>query len=217
MPPLPHFLPEHWWNTISQFKIDKDDQFVAEDRNRLRWRVGKFRRYLIKNPSPENNFDVMNWPVIRYADVLLMLAESINETLARGGTLPEGASLEKAYDAVNQVRRRARNLDPNATNAKVDLSGNGGETFRQQIRDERKWELCFENQRRHDLIRWGILEEVIKATGEDMAKAKYTWPHAYFPAINIDSKHVLLPIPFAAEISQNPSILKTDASNNGYR
>jgi hypothetical protein len=50
-----------------------------------------------------------------------------------------------------------------------------------------------------------------------MAKAKYTLPHAYFPAKNIEDKHLLLPIPFAAEISQNPDILKTDASNHGYR
>ena len=203
--------------SISQFKIDKDDQFVAEDRNRLRWGVGKFRRYLIQNPSPDNNFDVMNWPVIRYADVLLMLAESINETSANGGTLPKGATMDKAYEATNRVRRRARNLDPNLPNPTVDLKGGGGSDFRQQIRNERKWELCFENQRRHDLIRWGNLVEAIKATGEAMAKAKYTWPHAYFPAKNIEDKHVLLPIPFAAEISQNPDILKTDASNNGYR
>lgn len=208
-------LRRNW--SIAQFRIDKDDNFIAEDRNRLRWGVGKFRRYLIQNPSPDNNFDVMNWPIIRYADVLLMLAESIYETTQNGGTLPAGANMDLAYEAINRVRRRARNFDPHLPQDRVDLKGGEGIDFRQQIRNERKWELCFENQRRHDLIRWGTLVETVQATGVAMKKAKYTWPHAYFPAANIQDRHVLLPIPFAAEISQNPAVLKTDPTNNGYR
>lgn len=202
--------------SISQFEITRNDEFIPIE-NELKYGVGKFRRYLMPSQSINNNYDAMNWPVIRYADVLLMLAESINETLANGGALPPGADISTAYEAVNQVRRRARILDPKTSNPSVDISGGGGETFRQQIRKERSWELCFENQRKQDLIRWGILEETVKQTGVELANIGVDVATEYFPAAQILPRHVLLPIPFAAEISQNPNVLNTDPTNNGYR
>lgn len=203
--------------SIAQFEVDRNDVFKAVTRSKLKWGVGKFRRYLLNNLSPDNNYDVINFPVIRFADVLLMLAEGINETIENGGTLPAGISLATAYESINQVRRRARILPINSAAPLVDLSGAGGDTFRQQIRDERSWELCNENLRRPDLIRWDILVETVKQTGVDMAAAGFTNEYHYFPAHNIQDHHVLLPIPFGAEISQNPDILNTDPSNNGYR
>jgi hypothetical protein len=199
--------------SIAQFEIKSNDDFVAITNN-LNYSAGKFRRYLMTNFSTSNNYDAMNWPVIRYADVLLMLAESVNETLENGGALPAGVTLTEAYEAINQVRRRARMLDPNSPEAGVDLSGGAGETFRQQIRNERSWELCFENQRKPDLIRWGILEQTIKQTGTDLANIGIDVDSNYLPIL---PRHVLMPIPFSAEISQNPDILNTDPTNNGYR
>lgn len=203
--------------SIAQFEIDKNDDFIPVDRDKLKWGVGKFRRYLLSSTSPDKNYDVINFPVIRYADVLLMLAEGVNETLDNGGSLPAGVSINAAYDAINQVRRRARMLPVHDMNPSVDIAGSVGETFRQQIRNERSWELCNENLRKPDLIRWGILLETVKKTGAEMATLGYTKEHDYFPALNIQERNVLLPIPFSAEISQNPDILITDPSNNGYR
>lgn len=203
--------------SISQFEIDKDDVFKPVSRGRLRWGVGKFRRYLMNSSSPDHNYDVMNVPVIRYADVLLMLAEGINETVENGGTLPAGLSLENAYEAINKVRRRARMLPIDEADPTIDISGSTGNFFRQQIRNERSWELCNENLRKPDLIRWGILVETVRNTGADMKDEGFTNENDYLPALNIQDHHVLLPIPFSAEISQNPDILNTDPSNNGYR
>lgn len=203
--------------TIARFRINKDDVFEALDRKQLKWGVGKFRRYLIGSVSPDKNYDIMNWPIIRYADVLLMLAESINETYMNGGTLPPGLTIENAYEAVNKVRRRARNFDPNIEASTIDLDGSGGLQFQQQIRNERKWELAFENLRKSDLVRWGILIEKVRETGGVMTAEGFAEERDYLPAYTIEEKHVLLPIPFSAEISQNPAILETDPSNNGYR
>jgi hypothetical protein len=202
--------------SVAQFEIDRNHNFVAITNN-LNYSAGKFRRYLMTTLSPTNNYDAMNWPVIRYADVLLMLAESVNETLENGGALPAGVTLTEAYEAINQVRRRARMLDPNSPDVGIDLSGGGGESFRQQIRNERSWELCFENQRRPDLIRWGILEQTVQQAGTDLANIGIDVGSNYLPASNILPRHVLMPIPFSAEISQNPDILNTDPTNNGYR
>jgi hypothetical protein len=203
--------------SISQFEIKSDNSFVALPRSGLKWGVGKFRRYLMPKLSPNLNVDAMNWPVLRYADVLLMFAESVNETIISGGVLPAGASVDMAYEAVNEVRRRARMLDPKAPNVSIDLKGGAGEAFRKQLYKERSWELCFENHRRQDLIRWGILVETVRQTGVKLAAVGVNVTRDYLPAATIQNKHVLMPIPFNAEISQNPLILITDPTNNGYR
>ena len=203
--------------SISQFEIKSNDDFVAVNRTKYEWGVGKFRRYLMPTKSPNHNEEAMNWPIIRYADVLLMFAESVNETIEHGGTLPSGATIDMAYEAVNKVRRRARMQDPNIADGALDLTGGAGDGFRLQLRKERSWELCFENQRRQDLIRWGILIETVRQTGTDLENDGMDTSSFYYPASTIEDKHVLMPIPFSAEISQNPDVLNTDSSNNGYR
>jgi hypothetical protein len=75
-----------------------------------------------------------DWPVLRYSDVLLMLAESINEA----------SGPATAYTYINQVRARA---------GVAALSGLSQETFRTAIRHERRVELAFENDRWFDLKR----------------------------------------------------------------
>ena len=76
-----------------------------------------------------------NWPVLRYSDVLLMLAEAINE---------QAGPTSEAYDLLNAVRDRA-DLDP--------LSGLNKDTFRDAVLHERRIELAFENHRWFDLKR----------------------------------------------------------------
>ncbi|MFH5885477.1 RagB/SusD family nutrient uptake outer membrane protein [Halalkalibaculum sp. DA3122] len=83
-----------------------------------------------------------NWPVLRYADVLLMLAEAINEE--------EGPTTE-AHGYLNQVRERA-GLDP--------LNGLDQETFRDTVLHERRMELAFENHRWFDLKRTRTPQEL---------------------------------------------------------
>jgi len=75
-----------------------------------------------------------NWPVLRYSDVLLMLAEAINEQRGPG----------EAYQYIDLVRVRA---------GLPGLSGLGQESFRTAIRHERRVELAFENDRWFDLKR----------------------------------------------------------------
>lgn len=76
----------------------------------------------------------LNWPVLRYADVLLMKAEALNEL---------GRTTE-AEDPLNQVRERA-GLDP--------VSGLSKDQFREAVLHERRMELAFEGHRWFDLIR----------------------------------------------------------------
>lgn len=87
--------------------------------------------------------------VLRYADVLLMLSEALNEQ----GYTANG----RAFDLLNQVRRRAGANDYTAT----DLPNQ--QSFRDAIAKERRLELAFENHRWFDLVRTNKAIEVLNA------------------------------------------------------
>ena len=89
-----------------------------------------------------------NWRVIRYADVLLMLAEAINEQAGRTA---------EAEVFLNEVRDRA-GISP-----KTGLSQ---EAMRQAIMDERTLELAGEGHRFFDLLRWGTATQFLGIDSE---------------------------------------------------
>ncbi|RAK02293.1 putative outer membrane starch-binding protein [Larkinella arboricola] len=89
-------------------------------------------------PFTEGDAD-NNWPVLRYADVLLMYAEALNEV--------NGGPTAEARDAINVVRKRAK-LAPLA-------AGQSKAAFALAIEHERQVELAFEGHRWFDLVRTG--------------------------------------------------------------
>lgn len=127
----------------------------------------KFKLYLVPGPKIVGR-SAINFPMLRYADVLLMLAEADNHI--NNGPTP------LAYDLVDKVRARAYGkLMPGATNlteANIPRTQNYI-SFLKIIQDERCRELAAEGLRRHDLIRWGIYVSTIrelKADVENTAK-----------------------------------------------
>ncbi|WP_020597181.1 RagB/SusD family nutrient uptake outer membrane protein [Spirosoma panaciterrae] len=131
--------------------------------------------------SGDNNF-----PIMRYAEALLIFAEAENEV--NGPTVA-------AYDAINQIRKRARTR-PNGTEdiaALPNLSGLSKDTFRQAVYREREMELCFEGHGFFDLVRTGRLISENKAAGRP----------------NVSEKNLLFPFPLQAMdlnkgLKQNP-------------
>lgn len=85
----------------------------------------------------------INYPYMRYADVLLMNAEAINEL--------EGPNAS-AQESLRQVRARAFD-DQSAVNAYIANAASSKETFLKAVLDERKWEFAGENMRWRDLVR----------------------------------------------------------------
>ena len=83
----------------------------------------------------------INFVVLRYADVLLMLAEAIGES-------------SEAYILINQLRLRAGLLD---------IDGDTPGTFSEKLLNERQLELAFENHRWADLLRFGVAAEKVNA------------------------------------------------------
>ncbi|MBK8502969.1 MAG: RagB/SusD family nutrient uptake outer membrane protein [Saprospiraceae bacterium] len=110
-------------------------------------------------------YSIMNYTIIRYADVLLMAAEAEIEA----------GDLTKAMDYINQVRRRAANADTFVKNpdgsdaANYVISEYSAAQFADKtsattaLRMERKLELSGEGHRFFDLVRWGIASEVLNA------------------------------------------------------
>jgi len=85
-----------------------------------------------------------NYPLFRYSDALLMYAECLNEVNAGPNA--------QAFEAINQVRRRANNAAPEGKSL-PDLSGLNAQQFRDAIYLERRLELSHEGHRWIDLLR----------------------------------------------------------------
>jgi hypothetical protein len=122
-----------------------------------------------------------NVPVLRYSDLLLMLAEALNE-------LNNGPTTE-AYEFINQVRRRAR-VTPEAL---PDLAGLDYTSFRDKILEERGRELYLEGHRWFDLKRTGKLLEVLRAKVNP----------------NIQENQTVFPLPLR-EISINTQLVQNE-------
>jgi starch-binding outer membrane protein, SusD/RagB family len=110
-----------------------------------------FRKYGETELSAEQRWDnPINFKVLRYADVLLMQAEALNES----------NQTSQAFTFINQVRARA---------SKAALAGLTKEQLRDTILHERMFELGLEMSRFNDLRRHGRLTPALAARDPDFA------------------------------------------------
>ncbi len=117
----------------------------------------------------------INYPVLRYADVLLMYAEAQNEI--------NGAPTSDAYNALNQVRQRAG--IPNLT------AGLGQSDFRDSVFLERRKEFIQEGHRWFDLVRQGgtvLVDALHKLPAKSAASSKNNLFPIPLVEIQLDSK-----------------------------
>ena len=138
-----------------------------------------------------------NWPVYRYAEVLLFLAEAENE-LGNPG---------QALNYLNMVHAHSRTgLDP--------ITETGQSQLRELILEERRIELAFENKRWTDLIRTDRALEVMSAhTQKILANpTEYYYPEGVsLTGYDVTESRLLFPIP-QREIEINPDL----EQNPGY-
>lgn len=164
---------------------------------------GNYNCYLWRKFVPEGNMGgainkrddtPINFPLIRYADVLLMMAEcewALNNDAV-------------AIDYINQVRQRPSVMMPKLTWNGVDSPVNvktHDEVFA-RLRHERAVEFAGEGLSFNDMKRWGLLETLNgKAENEITGKTRYKRV--------VRSRDYLWPIPSTeieknAELTQNP-------------
>ena len=114
--------------------------------------LGKYRvEWMVRNRN--GNDDGIDYPVMRYADVLLMYAEA--SIVGIEGNVPDGANAGDAQAQFDKIRTRA-GLAPVALNM-------------DNLMKERAFELCGEYVRKFDLMRWGKLKEALTTTMERIA------------------------------------------------
>ncbi|HJD94161.1 MAG TPA: RagB/SusD family nutrient uptake outer membrane protein [Bacteroides togonis] len=135
-------------------------------------------KYLLNEYDIKTDDDVV---LMRFTEIMLMYAEAMVE-LGNGGT-----NDQMALECINRIRKRA------------GLSLLEETLTRQQLRNERRWELAFEGFRLFDLHRWHIAEEVMNGFESVAGTCKFE-PH-----------HYLWPFP-QSEIDVNPQLIQ----NPGY-
>ncbi|WP_281336186.1 RagB/SusD family nutrient uptake outer membrane protein [Flavobacterium eburneipallidum] len=127
---------------------------------------GKWSREWLKTPpGPGTSKGTgINWPMMRYADVLLMYAESVNEI--------NGTPTAEAKEALARVRRRAFDsaLWPTKVDQYITTVSETKTTFFEAIVNERAWEFGGELTRKSELIRWNLYEKKIKETVDGLHK-----------------------------------------------
>ena len=103
--------------------------------------------------------------------------------------------------------------EPEVDYSVADLTaGLSQEEFREAVRKERAYELCFEGNRKHDLIRWGIYCDTVIKTGSDLQDWNPECPKDHYlgSEYTIKGRHELQPIPqreldLMPQYKQNPN------------
>lgn len=144
-------------------------------------------KYFNKNAVRNTAKSGLNWPVIRYAEVLLNYAESSNEV---SGPSPE------AYKAINKIRARA---------GISNLSGLTKQGFRKAVWMERYHEFYLENKI------WFLMVRTRKAFNYKTGDFEDYVGHTFFYGETLEKRDLLFPIP-ANEVRNNHNL----SQNPGY-
>jgi len=193
-------IPDLWAGTAADDADVSKKQKEKQNYTPAKWDIQKYveNGYIINSDKSNSN-----WYFLRYADVLLLYAEALNEW--------KGAPTTEAYAAINKVRRRAYG-NPENTSVCDLPDGMTQEEFREAVRKERGYELAYEGHRRTDLVRWGIYYDTIQKTSQDLANwwtADGTFNYAV-ARYTVEGQHELLPIPqrdmlLCKKFVQNPN------------
>jgi len=143
----------------------------------------------VTGSATDPNYTSINFPLLRYSDVLLMHAEALI-----GGRFGTADASVEAVNSLNIVRERA-GLEPYIGSTQHDA-------FFNELVDERLRELCFEGLRKQDLVRWNLLREKLDQLDEAIRfNSFYVETDAFHqtyrePGTTFDrSRHFLLPYP----------------------
>ncbi|HTE32756.1 MAG TPA: RagB/SusD family nutrient uptake outer membrane protein [Chryseolinea sp.] len=154
----------------------------------------EFKKYVTRDQQNQSGSSSVNNPrILRYADVLLLKAEALNES---------GGSAADAIAQINLVRARARGAGTSPAARSTSVTDRA--VIRQWIMDERLMELSGEGQRWFDLRRWALAGQV-------------TLNNAFFSSAVpgdmgfVPDKHINFPIP-DDETNVNPNVVQ----NPGY-
>ncbi|MDR1153503.1 MAG: RagB/SusD family nutrient uptake outer membrane protein [Bacteroidales bacterium] len=140
----------------------------------------RYAKYVdLTAPATSSKNRELNASILRYAEVLLVKAEAINERY--------GQPDREAYDAINKVRRRAFKVGEYAdgtatvTAGEIELENLDYIGFQQALRRERLFELTYEQVRWYDLVRWKTLIKTVQRVSASNKNTNVAAVHYRFP------------------------------------
>lgn len=171
---------EKWSNFASQYRMYDEFYYSFDGKDERKSRIltkyedstGKIVDLLVDysdatrgikyppDPAATSDFHGNDFPIIRYAEILLARAEALNEL---------NGSNQESIDLINKVRTRA-GVDELALSSFATK-----ESIREQILKERRWEFWYEGKRRRDLIRTGKFIEYAHNRGIANADERHLW------------------------------------------
>jgi hypothetical protein len=186
-------------NNICRGKLNADNSIDYKPNSRL-WYCYKFK-FSTKPVAPFQTD--MNVPVLRYGDVVMVLAEAAAKTNREN----------EAYDAVDLILSRAQQggISPSLIDRSLT-----GDSLLEELFNERAREMCFEGSSWFDLVREGETKFL-----NVLADQKFTnnddLPEPVFESVpwagNAVVKHLLFPIP-VTEMETNSGMAGNQ--NPGY-
>lgn len=158
--------------------------FIVGHEGYFMWKNRALKEDCIYDASYFQAFQYINLRVMRYAEVLLLAAEA--HVL--------GGSKDKALDYINRIRTRARLK--NLSTVTLD-----------DVKKEKRLELCLESVRYQDLVRWGDVSTFLSEQGKEIPSFSIGGVVIQFEnsVYGFKEKHKLLPIP-RKEIELNPNM-----------
>lgn len=195
------------WNIVDYYydsAVDGSKIALANPYSRY---AGKFRREYETVLPRVNDAGPGNFPLLRYADVLLMYAEAWAADITA-----DGADEAFAYDCLNRVRRRGHGLPEDVPAAAVDFARTPNKSaLLAEIQDERARELAYEMLRKDDLVRWGIFYTKMKSAElvppTSISESLYLYDSRCLD--NVEPRDVRWPIP-AAEMNINSKLVQNE-------
>lgn len=155
-----YFRDPYYNNTATkQMQGSTWDALMLETYENTNDNAAYFRKWL-PNYVWDNSYVGVNVVLMRYADVLLMYAEALNET----------GKTAQAIDIINNVRAVHGYMPPITVSSQAEV--------KKQIIHERTMELTLESVRFFDLRRWNMLDQAMQAAGRNNFSAS---SHAYLP------------------------------------
>lgn len=159
--------------TMATYKVQADPSNTINQKilvSSINFNINKFRKSWTGFNGQVTGTYGVNWPILRYADVLLMYAETANELGISGSITP--------LQALQMVQRRAY-----GTNT-LPVTPTDHDGFFNAIVHERLLEFGGEGIRKYDLIRWNLLATKIAETKTKLAMFATNAPAANNPYAN---------------------------------
>lgn len=195
-----------WLNTTLDTQVGGTHNPSGAQYSRTCYYMAKFMKDYQTSSNYEDNIHL--WVMYRYGEVLLIYAEALNEVALAGGTIDN----KEVLNSLIQLRKRA-GIEPGNENyygLPAPQNYDAAE-MREIIRNERRIEMAFEEQRYWDIRRWRIAEDIfkepLKGLNIQVVGNKTIYNEVNVLSAEFDTKRYFYPIPYS-EVIKNGNMIQ---------